>query len=1022
LEVGSSFNLPLDSWDVSSVTDMDSMFYGATSFNQPLNSWNVSSVTSMNFMFSEATSFNQPLDTWDVSSVTDMSDMFYGATSFNQPLGSWDVSSVTDMTEMFAGATSFNQPLASWDVSSVTDMTEMFDGATAFNQNLGAWYVVLDDTSVPASDLPGPVGMISAQNAFLDNQNPVYNTDSAPFTISAKQLSMDVSDAGTYEAVISVTGSNVFESGNNLHTVDVTVTGSGVFNPTPVPGTCTDISPPVSTAQGDPAIRLSSARLDEGAGTLTIRFDTAIDANRVNSAGFRIHDAGSATAGITFSAADAPAFDDPYTITFTLGEDRRQAAISMDEPRLVIDDSAVYTTAGDAFVGYMDLSAMIHLGSVFNFTRDGQPTDIAFSDDGTSMFVTGDRNNRIYTYSLGSPFGVSSASFEQYLGTSGVDDVPNAVTFSPDGTCMFLAGNLYHSVYQYSLDNTFEPTSHHTFGSTPGRSDHARMTFAHGEFKLASKGMPADVWAAFFTGSPILSDLAFSGDGARMFTLDRYNENIHQYNLGSHFDISDATLDNYLDISGHVDRESDLSMAFGPGGTTLFVLEFQDMHLFELAGPYELGAAAHVAKATLDTAAHSGLAFDGSGTRMFVMDYSHTIHEYAFGHFMVATTPDTDKPVPVLTIMDGPVITVTFNEAIIPDSGTIQIVASDRSERLDIAAFSRAVSGNILTITLTPWELQQASDMDGPLLHIYPASVYDTAGNPVSFHEIPLDSLTTTTDDTDGPLFVSGTIHMLTGVLAVTFDEPVYASGVDTARLTITNGSHGVALDGATLNTATNSTSIAIQLTDAQKQSVAGLGTSLLLDIEQGAVHDLAGNPIAASAGNPIAASDQTPPTVASATYGPSSQLGLPFHTYTITFSEILDERINYHQIRIGANLSQSIQLQNIGQKTHDGDTITATTSELADVDSQYLFITAGAVADMFGNDIAATTIPFTFIAGNTQLISPSEQPLTTSNTKATNSTTPATIQKQPQQDTSNQWANTPPTVNAGADRTVTEG
>ena len=68
--------------------------------------------------------------------------------------------------------------------------------------------------------------MISAQNAFLDNQNPVYNTDSSPFTISAKQLSMDAADAGTYEAVISVTGSNVFESGNNLHTVEMQVVTS----------------------------------------------------------------------------------------------------------------------------------------------------------------------------------------------------------------------------------------------------------------------------------------------------------------------------------------------------------------------------------------------------------------------------------------------------------------------------------------------------------------------------------------------------------------------------------------------------------------------------------------------------------------------------------------------------------------------------------------------------------------------------------------------------------------------------
>ena len=75
--------------------DMINMFNGASSFNQPLNKWNVSNVEIMNFMFSEARSFNQPLNDWDVSNddwdvsnvshVTTMDDMFLGATSFNQP-------------------------------------------------------------------------------------------------------------------------------------------------------------------------------------------------------------------------------------------------------------------------------------------------------------------------------------------------------------------------------------------------------------------------------------------------------------------------------------------------------------------------------------------------------------------------------------------------------------------------------------------------------------------------------------------------------------------------------------------------------------------------------------------------------------------------------------------------------------------------------------------------------------------------------------------------------------------------
>ena len=88
-----------------------------TSFNQPLNNWNVSNVTDMSRMFEEASSFNQPLNNWDVSNVTDMRRMFNGARSFNQPLNNWNVS-ITDMSNMFDPASSFNQPLNNWNVSS----------------------------------------------------------------------------------------------------------------------------------------------------------------------------------------------------------------------------------------------------------------------------------------------------------------------------------------------------------------------------------------------------------------------------------------------------------------------------------------------------------------------------------------------------------------------------------------------------------------------------------------------------------------------------------------------------------------------------------------------------------------------------------------------------------------------------------------------------------------------------------------------------------------------------------------
>ncbi|RYZ91250.1 MAG: BspA family leucine-rich repeat surface protein [Proteobacteria bacterium] len=136
----SAFNQPIDSWDVSNVTDISWIFENSN-FNQPLNNWNVSNVTSMEGAFLNATSFNQPLNFWDVSKVTNMRSAFQGASNFNGNITAWNLALVQDSSFMFKGAWVFNQNIGGWNVGLVTNMTAMFEAAYAFNQNLNNWNV-----------------------------------------------------------------------------------------------------------------------------------------------------------------------------------------------------------------------------------------------------------------------------------------------------------------------------------------------------------------------------------------------------------------------------------------------------------------------------------------------------------------------------------------------------------------------------------------------------------------------------------------------------------------------------------------------------------------------------------------------------------------------------------------------------------------------------------------------------------------------------------------------------------------
>ena len=171
---GTPFNQSLDSWDVSSVTDMANMFRNNLSFNQPLNNWNVSSVMTTKEMFRIESSvggvFNQPLNDWNLASATDISWMFVHQKAFNQSLNNWDVSKYTTLSHMFHGCDSFNQPLNNWDVSNITEMKNLFVNNKDFNQDISGW-----DVSKVTNTHDMFYGMQNLSiNLLVDGMYPVY--------------------------------------------------------------------------------------------------------------------------------------------------------------------------------------------------------------------------------------------------------------------------------------------------------------------------------------------------------------------------------------------------------------------------------------------------------------------------------------------------------------------------------------------------------------------------------------------------------------------------------------------------------------------------------------------------------------------------------------------------------------------------------------------------------------------------------------------------------------------------------
>lgn len=138
----------LENMDVSSVTDMTAMFYGAGNMTHyDISGWNVSNVQSFNHMFCDNFRLESlDLSRWNVSSVKTMFDMFddnYMLTTIGD-VSNWNTASLIDAGGWLNGACSFvgdngTLDLSGWNTENLKAAGEMFRAAKLQTIDLSGW-------------------------------------------------------------------------------------------------------------------------------------------------------------------------------------------------------------------------------------------------------------------------------------------------------------------------------------------------------------------------------------------------------------------------------------------------------------------------------------------------------------------------------------------------------------------------------------------------------------------------------------------------------------------------------------------------------------------------------------------------------------------------------------------------------------------------------------------------------------------------------------------------------------------
>jgi len=85
-----------------------------------------------------------------------------------------------------------------------------------------------------------------------------------------------------------------------------------------------------------------------------------------------------------------------------------------------------------------DITAATYVSTKGVSAQDNTPRGVAFSGDGTKMFVMGYSNKSVYRYDLSTGWDITTASYVTSKSVYAQAVGPLDVTFSGDGTTMFV--------------------------------------------------------------------------------------------------------------------------------------------------------------------------------------------------------------------------------------------------------------------------------------------------------------------------------------------------------------------------------------------------------------------------------------------------------------------------------------------------------------------------------------------------------------------------------------------------------
>lgn len=249
--------------------------------------------------------------------------------------------------------------------------------------------------------------------------------------------------------------------------------------------------------------------------------------------------------------------------------------------------------------------------------RDTEPWEIFFKEDGTKMYLLGNTNDAIFSYTLSTPWSLATATLDYtqraFTVTTQAAE-PYSTYIGDNGTKMFVLNQATNAVFQYTLSTPYNVTT----------ATYANKTLSVAAQETNSRGM------------------FFKSDGTKMYIIGITSNIVFSYTLSTPWDVSTGTAD-YAARSFLVSTQSTVStdLFIGNNGSTLYVLSggaatTDTVFQYTLSTPWSITSASYANKSfsvNTQSTSSEGIYFKSDGTKMYILNNGGTnldaIYQYS---------------------------------------------------------------------------------------------------------------------------------------------------------------------------------------------------------------------------------------------------------------------------------------------------------------------------------------------------------------------------------------------------------